>query len=114
MGITVEFNPDLALRNTKAIKQDHRLKDECIPSPLETGKTYSFLKHGQRFYWLHDELPLVETEGEGKLTPPIASIIILEVTHFKEDGEVMTKGKYKVIKVLEKGEIYFNGINKIK
>jgi hypothetical protein len=114
MGIIVEFNPDLALRNITAIEKDHRKPEECIPVPLTAGKNYDFLKHGQRFYWLHDELPLVETQGEGILSPPIASVIILEVTHFKENGGIMTKGKYQVIKVLKPGEIYFNGINKIK
>jgi hypothetical protein len=114
MGIVVEFNPDLALRNKSAIIKENRKPEECIPSPLVKAKIYKFLKNGQRFYWLQDELPLVETEGDGKLSPPIASVIILEVTHLKKDGVVMTIGKYKVIKVLSKGEIYFNGINKIK
>jgi hypothetical protein len=114
MGIIVEFNPDLALRNVSAIISEHRKAEECILTPLITGKIYDFLKKGQRFYWLHDELPLVETEGEGKLSPPIASVIITEVTHFKENNQIFTKGKYKVIKVLAPGEIYFNGINKIK
>jgi hypothetical protein len=114
MGIIVEFNPDLALRNQLTGKNENRKPQECIPTPLTEGKTYEFLKKGQRFYWLHGELPLVETEGEGKLSSPIASIIITEVTHFRENGEVFTKGKYKLVKVLRSGQIYFNGINKIK
>jgi hypothetical protein len=114
MGIVVEFNPDLALRNKKSIVSRNRKPEECIPDPLEEGKIFPFLKKGQRFYWLMDELPLVETNGAGILSSPIASIKILEVTHFKINGEIMTKGKYQVIKTLSPGEIYFNGINKIK
>ena len=109
MGIAVEFNPDLALRNISEFKNNKRKIEECIPEPLEEGKIYDFLKKEQRLYWLQGELPLIETKGGGDLSEPIASIIILEVTHFKENGEIFTKGRYKVIKIIPKGEIYFNG-----
>jgi len=111
MGIQVEFNPDLALRK---FETSGREEEECLPKDFEEGRTYNFLKKGQRFYWLEGELPLLETKGEGQLSEPLASIIILEVTHFKRDGEIWTKGKYKLIKIINPDEIYFNGINKIK
>lgn len=38
MGIQVEFNPDLALRNISEFKKGNRKEDECIPEKLETGK----------------------------------------------------------------------------
>jgi hypothetical protein len=114
MGIVVEFNPDLTLRNKPAIKKYCRKLEECIPSPLIAGKIYEFLKKEQRFYWLHNELPFLETQGKGELSSSMASITHLELIHFKISGDVMTKGKNKVIKVLSEGEIYFNGINKIK
>ena len=113
MGIAVEFNPDLALRNISEFKAGRRKIEECIPDPIEEGRVYDFLKQGQRCYWLYGELPLLETKGQGNLSEPKASIIILEISHFKEDGEIFTKGKYKVIKIIPSGEIYFNGINKI-
>lgn len=49
----------------------------------------------------------------GNLSVPKASIIILEATHYKIDDKNYTKGKYKLIKIIKEGEIYFNGINKI-
>ncbi len=112
MGIQVEFNPDLALRNTSEYKAGNRKIEECIPEPLEINKVYNFLKEGQRMYWLEGELPLLETKGNGDLSKPKASIVILEATHVKEDNKIYTKGKYKVIKTLSEDEIYFNGVSK--
>jgi len=113
MGIQVEFNPDLALRNISEYKNGKRQAAECIPELLEEGKEYDFLKNGQRNYWLHGELPLLETKGNQILSKPIASIIFYEVVHFYKDEQVWTKGKYKVVKVLKEGEVYFNGFSKI-
>ena len=48
MGIQVEFNPDLALRNISEFKNGNRKKEECMPENIEAGKTYPFLKEGQR------------------------------------------------------------------
>lgn len=111
MGIKVEFNPDLALRR---FGTSGRLEEECIPKKLEEGMVYDFLKKGQRNYWLDGEIPLVETKGNEQLSEPLASIIILEATHFKKDNEIYTKGKYKLIKIINFEEIYFSGVNKIK
>jgi hypothetical protein len=89
MGIKVEFNPDLALKNISEFKKGKRKKEECIPENLKTGKVYNFLKSGQRLFWLSDskfwengQMPLCETSGQEKLSRPLASIKILEVTHF--------------------------------
>lgn len=108
MGIQVDFNPDLALRNMSEHKAGNRKMEECIPEPLEKGKTYDFLKKGQRLYWLsddefwrHGEMPLAEAYGAGRISRPVASVKMLEVTHFLEGGEVYTKGKYKVIEVFD-------------
>ena len=108
MGIAVEFNPDLALRNISEFKDGKRTIEECVPDPLEEGKIYNFLKKEQRLYYLLGEVPLLETKGNGVLSQPIASILILEPTHFNKNGEIFTKGKYKVIKIIPNGEIYFN------
>lgn len=96
MGIIVEFNPDLALRNLEQFRQGKRKHAECIPEPIEAGKEYLFLKEGQRNYWLFGEIPLLQTEGEGKLSRPLASIVILESTHFLKEGKMYTRGKYLV------------------
>jgi len=56
MGIKVEFNPDLALRNISEFKNGNRKIEECIPESLETGKTYPFLKREQRLYLIAQEL----------------------------------------------------------
>ena len=113
MGIQVEFNPDLALRNISEFKNGNRREEECIPENIEPGKTYSFLKEGQRNYWFGGELPLIETKGSQILSRPKASIIILEATHFKENDKVYTKGRYKVIEVFNDGKIHFDGYARI-
>ncbi|RJQ19450.1 hypothetical protein C4580_05240 [Candidatus Woesearchaeota archaeon] len=97
MGIKVEFNPDLALRDISEFNAGNRSIEECIPELLEEGKAYPFLKRGQRNYWLEGECPLLMTKGEGQLSRPRASIIIREATHFMRDGEVWTRGFYEVI-----------------
>lgn len=115
MGILVEFNPDLALRNIAEHANGSRKKEECIPEPLEKGKTYDFLKQGLRNYWLEGEVPLVETKGEGKLSRPKASVRILEVTHFLENGKLWTRGKYGVVDVFDPSDARasFDGFSKI-
>ncbi len=115
MGILVEFNPDLALRNITDYDKGLRKKEECIPPLLEKGKTYAFLKEGQRNYWLMGEIPLVETAGGGRLSRPKASVIILEATHILLKGVIWTKGKYKVIDVFDPHDvkIHFDGFSRI-
>jgi hypothetical protein len=113
MGIQIEFNPDLALRDISESRNGNRKIEERIPEPLEIGKEYSFLKNGQRCYYLLGEIPLIETKGNQNLSKPKASIIILEAIHFEKDGEIFTKGKYKVVKIIPAGEIYFNGFGVI-
>lgn len=107
MGIVIEFNPDLALRDIKEYKAGQRKKEECLPENLETGTTYPFLKKGQRNYWLFGEIPLIETKGNQILSRPIASIQIVEATHFLQNNEIYTKGKYKVIEVFKDKSIRF-------
>ena len=107
MGIQVEFNPDLALRNIAEFVNGKRKIEECIPENLETGKIYSFLKRDQRNYWLHGVVPLIETQGDGVLSRPKASILILEATHFVQDGNIYTKGFYKVFEVFEDKAVHF-------
>jgi len=108
MGIQIEFNPDIALRNISEFKNGNRKIEECIPENLEAGKVYNFLKKDQRNYWFDGEVPLMETKGNAQLSKPIASIRILEATHFLENDKVYTKGKYKVIEVFNDDKIHFN------
>jgi hypothetical protein len=110
MGIQVEYNPDLALRNWS---DTSRRLEERIPELLEPGKTYAFLKKGQRLYWLLGELPLVETKGNQQLSKPLASVMIVDVTHFMVDGEVWTKGHYKVVEVFDDDKVHFDGFTRI-
>lgn len=101
MGIKVEFNPDLALREYLEFEEGNREKEECIPKKIEIDKEYTFLKKGQRnYYLLRDELvPLVTTIGNQNISKPIAGIYILEVTHFRKDNEIWSRGKYIVKKI---------------
>ena len=96
MGIQIEFNPDLALRHIDHYHRRERTLEECIPENLVVGTSYAFLKKGQRNYWLLGEIPLVQTEGEGKLSRPLASIVMQEVRHFLKGKEVYTRGSYQV------------------
>ncbi len=112
MGIQVEFNPDLALRDIKEFQEGRRAKEECIPEKLEVDNTYHFLKKGQRNYYMNDDeyVPLVETQGNQQISRPLAGVRILEATHFLKNGEIWTKGKYRVAKILDKNsEVIFNG-----
>ena len=111
MGIQVEFNPDLALRPVDHYKQGKRSLEECIPENLRKGKVYDFLKKGQRNYWLEGEIPLLQTEGEGKLSRPLASIVILDATHFLKGKEPHTKGMYLVKEVFDPDDptVHFDG-----
>lgn len=113
MGIRVEYNPDLALRNISECKKGRRQKEECIPKNLQINHIYSFLKKDQRNYWLLGEIPLLETTGNQNLSKPLASIIILEATHFLKNKEIYTKGKYKVIEIFKDKKIHFNGFEKV-
>ncbi len=113
MGIKVEFCPDLALRNIEEFEKGNRKKEECIPEELEKEKIYNFLKKDQKNYWFFGEIPLVYTKGSGILSRPVASVIIVEATHFLFKGEIYTKGKYKVMEVFNDDKIHFEGYEKI-
>ncbi|MBU0597858.1 hypothetical protein KKF61_02575 [Patescibacteria group bacterium] len=113
MGIQVEFNPDLALRDISEFKSGNRKIEECIPAKLEVNRIYSFLKYGQRNYWLKGEIPLLKTKENEKLSKPLASVVILECTHFKEDNELFTRGKFKVIEIFSDKNIHFNSYARI-
>lgn len=111
MGIAVEFNPDLALRDISEFKAGRRKIEECVPELLEEGETYNFLKKGQRLYYFSDsefwgngQIPMMRTKGNEELSRPIASIKILETTHFLDNGEIWTRGKYKVFSVFDEND----------
>lgn len=123
MGIPVEFCPDLALRDYSEFEKGNRKEGECIPKDLEAGETYSFLKKGQRMYWFSDdpywekgEMPLCSTTGNAKLGRPIASVKMVEATHFMQEGEVWTRGRYKVVEVFGKDDpkIHFEGCKRVR
>jgi len=123
MGIQVEFNPDLALRDYSEFEEGLREKEECIPKDLIEGEIYEFLKKGIRLFWLTDspewfcgEMPLVKTFGDEKLSRPFASIKMIEVTHFLKDGKPYTKGKYKIVDVFDimDNKINFESYKRLK
>ena len=114
MGIKIEFNPDLVLRNISEHKDGNRKIEECIPQDLEEGKVYEFLKAEQRNFYFHGEVALVETKGNEVMSRPKAGIIILEATHFLEEGKVYTRGKYRVVEVFHDDKIYFENFFRVK
>jgi len=113
MSINIRFAPDLVLRNFVEFEKGQKQKEECIPSELEENNVYEFLKTGQRVYWLDGEQPLLEKSEDGNVSKPLVSVIVLEVTHFMQNEKIFTKGRYKVVKILKKDEIYFNGCEPI-
>ncbi|MBW2963614.1 hypothetical protein KY306_02465 [Candidatus Woesearchaeota archaeon] len=116
MGIQVEFNPDLALRDYSEFEKGNRKEEECIPRILEKDKTYNFLKKDHRNFWLMGELALLITKGEGNLSRPIASIKIIEATHFLIDNKPYTKGLYKIIDIFDinNPKINFEWMERVK
>lgn len=113
MGIIVEFNPDLALRNVSEFKDGNRKIEECVPEDLEAGRTYPFLKRGQRNYWLDGRIPLLETKGDGNLSRPKAGVVILEATHFLDNDIAYTKGSYRVVEIFKDDAIHFEGFSPV-
>ena len=103
MGILVEYNPDLALRDISHFHEWKRKIEECIPEKLEIWKTYNFLQLWQRNYYLCDNepVPLIKTEWNTILSRPFASIKILEATHFNLNWEIWTKWIYKIIEIYD-------------
>lgn len=115
MGIRVEFNPDLALRSHEKYISGECQLAECIPEEMTVGSVYDFLKKDQRNYWLEGEIPLLITQGNSILSKPIASIVILEATHFVEQGQIFTRGKYLIKEVFDQADykIHFDGFKKL-
>ena len=122
MGISVEFNPELALRNYSYFESGEREEAECMPKDLEVGRVYNFLKKDQRLYWLSDDpnwgggqVPLVKTGGDQNTSRPIGSAKILEVTHFLRDSQVWTKGRYEVIDLFNEDDptVHFESLRRI-
>ncbi|MEK6936189.1 MAG: hypothetical protein AABW67_05355 [Nanoarchaeota archaeon] len=79
------------------------------------NKVYKFRKEGQRNYWLEGEIPLLETQGNQKLSRPLASITIIEYTHFLKDKKPFTKGHYIIHEVYDINDktIHFESYKKI-
>jgi hypothetical protein len=67
MGILIEYNPDLALRNIDEFRIGNLKKEECIPENIVNGQIYEFLNKDQRIYWIQGEIPLLETKGNKQL-----------------------------------------------
>jgi len=111
MGIAVEFNLDLCLRRYGT---EGRRKEECLPEELEVEHSYSFLKRGQRNFWLEGEVPLRVTKGNGVLSRPFASVRITEATQYF-NGKHWTRGFYYVKEVFDPddGVVHFDGLDRI-
>lgn len=60
----------------------------------------------------------METQGQQKLSRPLASIRILEATHFYDHQKqaMFTKGKYEIIEVFNPNDktIHFESYKKVK
>ncbi len=75
-------------------------ESECLPEKLEARKQYSFLKNGQLCFWLKSSIPLKKIEKDGKTSKPLASVVILDETHFMGPSErIYTAGTYFIKEV---------------
>lgn len=110
---TIDVNPALILRNMDEAHKGQRKVEECIPEQLVVGQSYPFLKKDQRIYWLKGEVPLMEKNEVGEVSRPVASIQILESTHFTENGQLYTRGLYRVTEVFSDTGIHFEGLDKV-
>jgi hypothetical protein len=110
---TLEVNPALILRNADEARTGMRKPEECIPENLQIGQSYPFLKKDQRIYWFNGEIPLIEKSSQGELSRPLASIEIMEVTHFVDNGHIFTRGLYRVTEIFRDNEVHFEGLNKV-
>jgi hypothetical protein len=100
MGLEIEFNTLLVLRNMSEFHEGTRKKEECIPSDLEKEVSYSFLKSGQRIYPLMKEMALLETRN-GNLSDPVAKIILTEINHMVYEEKLYTRGTYQVVNIID-------------
>lgn len=101
MSLNISYCKLLALR---AHNTPGRRPEECLPSPLEPGKFYSFDKSEQRVFDIKRPIPLHETKGGEKLGRPIALIEIIEPTHYERGGQIWTRGTYRVKQVISQSE----------
>ena len=95
--IDVEFNDCLALR---ILGTSCRKEEECTRPNMKPGDVYDFIKDGWRIFLQERNIPLVITEGNEKLSKPIAEITIMRATHYIDRGETRTTGAYMVRRVL--------------
>ena len=101
MEIKADFESALILANVREFVADKKKFDECIPENLKEGREYGFLVPGQRNYWILGKFPLHEKQEDGTVSEdPRAIINIFEVTHFIDNGQIFTKGKYKILQVV--------------
>lgn len=114
MGIETITNFVLALRHHDECRIGRRGADECIPERLLSGQSYDFRKKGQRLFLMTEEIPLVETFGNEHISRPLASIRMAEVTHFVENHEVWTRGRYLVVEVFKDDAVHFDGMIRIR
>ena len=92
-GSEMEYNTILALRHNKS---PDRKPEECLPDIIKEGFFYKFLKDRYRIFPIGRQIPLVKTEGEGRLSDTLAQVIITQQTQYMLGGNIFTKGEYVV------------------
>ena len=85
MGIQVEFNPDLALRDISHHREGKRSLEECLPKLLREGATHHFKKKGQRNYYFLEPVPLLK-QRKSTTIPPLAPLLFWKQLTFKENN----------------------------
>jgi hypothetical protein len=101
MSLAISYCKLLALR---AHNTPGRRPEECLPQSMSPEKVYPFDKSEQRVFDIQRTIPLHETKGGEQLSRPIALIEIIEPVHYKKDGDIWTRGKYRVKRLISPSE----------
>lgn len=99
MGVPVEFNAVLALRDAAESINEQRHVDEYLPDHPKVGQEYGFRKCGQRIYQLGVPLSLLTTAGDNKTMQKVGTAVIIEARHIMEEDHVLTIGRYRILKL---------------
>lgn len=100
MGISVEYNDVLALRESGDTERTER---ETIPVNIQEGVVYTYQKDGYRIFPIGKVIPLVVTQGRQQFTRVAALVVIGRVSVDLDpcDSQSVSCGWYRVIKVLD-------------
>jgi len=94
------YNFDLALYDVPAGRRLHRPSDEYMPTHLETGETYTFVKPGHRNYLPEVPVTLMEIKKDDVLFNMKAQVTVQDAHFELRNGKAYTAGRFVVNQLL--------------